>query len=89
MRKRYDELRALIDELRQATGDTEDETSVRALLILFPLLTEAELPLILSYPYPRQGATADAAMAVLARRFQIPAATLEQYLFPRPSRKTR
>lgn len=89
LRRRYDELRALIDELQTAAGDTKDEASSRALLILFPLLSETELPIIFSHSYPRRGATAGAAMAVLARRFQIPVATLEQYLFPRRSRKTR
>jgi hypothetical protein len=89
LRKRYDELRELIDELRAAAGDAADEQSSRALLILFPVLSEADLPIIFSHGYPRRGATAAPAMAVLARRFKIPAATLEQYLFPRKSRKTR
>jgi hypothetical protein len=91
LRRRYDELRGLIDELQTAAGDsdTQEEESSRALLILFPLLNEAELPIIFSYPYPRRGATAEPAMAILARRFQIPVATLEQYLFPRKSRKAR
>ena len=89
LRRRYDELRGLIDDLQAAAGDTKDEASSRALLILFPLLSEAELSVIFSHPYSRRGATAAAAMAVLARRFQIPIATLEQYLFPRRSRKTR
>lgn len=89
LRRRYDELRGLIDELQAAAGDTKDEQSSRALLILFPLFTEVELPIIFSCPYPRRGATSEPAMAILARRFQIPVATLEQYLFPRKSRKIR
>ncbi len=89
LRRRYDELRGLIDELQAAAGDVKDEQSSRALLILFPLFTEGDLPIIFSCPYPRRGATAEPAMAILARRFQIPVATLEQYLFPRKSRKIR
>lgn len=88
-RSRYDELRSLIDELRTAAVDPPDEQSTRALLILFPLLSEADLPIIFSHANPRRGATAAPAMTILARRFQIPVATLEQYLFPRRSRKTR
>ncbi len=77
LRRRYDELRGLIDDL-QAAGATKDEASSRALLILFPLLSEAELSIIFSHPYSRRGATAAAAMNVLAQRYQIPVATLEQ-----------
>jgi hypothetical protein len=52
-------------------------------LIRFPLFSEGDLEVIFRYPYPRRGATADAAMAVLARRFQTTPDTLDRYLFPR------
>ena len=86
MKKRYQELQHLIDELRTAAGDTDttDDSSYRfALLIRFPLLSEQEIDLIFRYPYPRRGATADAAMAVLAGRFNTKPDTLDRYLFPR------
>ena len=85
MRKRYKELQALIDELRTAAaeGDPGDAKCRLALLIRFPLFTEPELDLVFRFPYPRHGATANAALAVLARRFQTQSATLNRYLFPR------
>lgn len=85
MKKRYQELRRLIDELRTASAeaDTANGKYRLALLIRFPLFSERDLGVIFRYPYPRRGATADAAMAVLARRFQTTSDTLERYLFPR------
>jgi hypothetical protein len=85
MKKRYQELRRLIDELRTAAAeaDTADKKYRQALLIRFPLFSERDLEVIFRYPYPRRGATADAAMAVLARRFQTTPDTLDRYLFPR------
>jgi hypothetical protein len=85
MKKRYRELRRLIDELRTASAeaDTANGKYRVALLIRFPLFSERDLEVIFRYPYPRRGATADAAMAVLARRFQTTSDTLERYLFPR------
>jgi hypothetical protein len=85
MKKRYQELRRLIDELRSASAeaDTEDGRYRLALLIRFPLFSEGDLEVIFRYPYPRRGATADAAVAVLARRFQTTSDTLDRYLFPR------
>ncbi len=89
MKKRYQELRRLIDELRTAAA--EAETSSReyrlALLIRFPLFSERDIQVIFRYPYPRRGATADAAMAVLASRFQTTPDTLDRYLFPRSATK--
>jgi hypothetical protein len=89
MKKRYQELQRLIDELRTAASDA-DTTEPRcrlALLIRFPLFSEQEIDLIFRYPYPRRGATADAAMAVLARRFNTKSDTLDRYLFPRSAKK--
>jgi hypothetical protein len=85
IKKRYQELRGLIDELRTAAAevDTADRKYRLALLIRFPLFSEEDIDLIFRYPYPRRGATADAAMAVLGRRFQTPPDTLDRYLFPR------
>jgi hypothetical protein len=85
IKKRYDELQRLIDELRTAAAeaDTENPKYRLALLIRFPLFTERDIEVIFRFPYPRRGATADAAMAVLARRFQTTPDTLERYLFPR------
>jgi hypothetical protein len=85
MRKRYKELRGLIDELRTASleGDPDDPRYRLALLIRFPLLTEDDIGMIFHLPYPRRGATAAAALAVLARRFNTPTGTLDRYLFPR------
>jgi hypothetical protein len=86
IKRRYQELRRLIDELRTGAvdADTENREYRLALLILFPLFSEGEMDVIFRFPYPRRGATADAAMAVLARRFQTTLDTLERYLFPRP-----
>jgi len=85
MKRRYHELRRLIDELRTASAeaDTANTKYRLALLIRFPLFSERDVEVIFHYPYPRRGATADAAMAVLARRFQTTPATLDRYLFPR------
>ncbi len=85
VRRQYNELRAVIDELRAtaAEWDFTDENYPRALLIRFPFFTEEELSLIFDLPYPRRGATAKAALAVLARRYKIPTKTLDRYLFPR------
>jgi len=85
MKQRYQELRRLIDELRAAAAeaDTANPKYRLALLIRFPLFSEQEIDLIFRYPYPRRGATADAAMAVLARRFKTTPDTLDRYLFPR------
>ena len=85
LRKRYDELRALLDDIREA-GKLGEETDPRyrlALLIRFPLLTEEEIEITFSHPHKRRGTTAKAAMAILARRFNTPPATLDRYLFPR------
>lgn len=85
VKNRYQELRRLIDELRTASAeaDTANGKFRLALLIRFPLLSERDIEVIFRYPYPRRGATADAAMAVLARRFQTTSDTLDRYLFPR------
>ncbi len=85
IKKRYNELQSLIDELRTAAteGDATDPKYRVAFLIRFPLFSEQEIDVIFAFPYPRRGATADAAMAVLARRFTTTPDTLERYLFPR------
>lgn len=85
IKKRYHELQRLIDELRTvaAEADTAIPKYRLALLIRFPLFSEQDIEIIFRFPYPRRGATADAAMAVLARRFQTTPDTLERYLFPR------
>lgn len=85
IKRRYQELRSLIDELRTAAaeGDTADPKCRLALLIRFPLFSEQEINLIFRYPYPRRRATADAALAVLGRRFKAQPDTLNRYLFPR------
>lgn len=85
MKRRYRELQRVIDELRTAAGDadTTDPRYRLALLIRFPFFSEQEIDLIFRYPYPRRGATADAAVAVLARRFNTKPDTLDRYLFPR------
>ena len=85
MRARHKELRRLIDELRTAAadGDPDNPTYRLALLIRFPLFSKHDIDVIFRVPYPRRGATADAALAVLARRFDTRPATLERYLFPR------
>ncbi len=85
MRTRYKELRNLVAELQTAAadGDPGDPTYRLALLIRFPLLSKHDIDTIFRLPYPRRGATADAALAVLARRFNTRPGTLERYLFPR------
>jgi hypothetical protein len=85
MKRRYQELRRLIDELRTAAAeaDTKNRQYRLALLIRFPLFSERDIDVIFRFSYPRRGATADAAMAVLARRFTTTPDTLERYLFPR------
>jgi hypothetical protein len=85
IKKRYKELQSLIDELRTAAAevDATDPKYRLAFLIRFPLFSEQEIDVIFGFPYPRHGATADAAMAVLATRFQTTPDTLERYLFPR------
>jgi hypothetical protein len=85
MRTRYKEFRSLIDELRTAAaeGDSDDPTYRLALLIRFPLLSKHDIDMIFRLPYPRRGATAAAALAVLARRFNTRPGTLDRYLFPR------
>jgi hypothetical protein len=89
MKRRYTELRSLIDELRTAAadGDPDNPKYRLALLIRFPLFTEEEIDLVFRYPYPRHGATADAALAVLANRFTTRPDTLDRYLFPRSANK--
>jgi len=85
MRTRYEELRSLIDELRTAAadGDSNDPNYRLALLIRFPLFSTHDIDMIFRLPYPRRGATADAALAVLSRRFNTRPGTLDRYLFPR------
>ncbi len=85
LRRRYDELRALLGEIRDASslGNETDPRYRLALLIRFPLLTEDEIELAFSHPYRRRGTTAKAALSILARRFTTPPATLDRYLFPR------
>ncbi len=86
IRRHYDELRAVIDELWAAAAELDvTDNDGRALLIRFPLFTEQELSLVLDLPYSRRGATAQAALAVLARRYNIPPSSLDRYLFPRKS----
>ena len=85
LRQRYKELRALLDEIREAgsSGDGSDPQYQLALLIRFPLLTEDEMRAVFSERHPRRGATAKAALAILAKRFSTPSATLERYLLSR------
>ena len=85
MRKRYTELRDLIDELRTAAaeGNPGNPAYRLALLIRFPLFSKHDIDVIFRFPYPRRGATADAALAVLTRRFNTRPGTLDRYLFPR------
>jgi hypothetical protein len=44
------------------------------------------MAMIYAHPYPRRGATADAALAILAKRLVMSPA-LNRYLFPRRRRK--
>lgn len=80
-RQRYKELRAVIDEIRTLAADGVGQDSQRAVFIRFPFFTEEEMTLIFSYPYPRRGATADAALAVLGRRLGIAPDSLHRHLF--------
>jgi len=85
LRLRYKELRALVDEIRGAdtSGDGNDPQYQLALFIRFPLLTEDDMRIVFSERNPRRGATATAALAILAKRFGTPPATLERYMFTR------
>ena len=60
LRQRYKELRALLDEIREAgsSRDGSDPQYQLALLIRFPLLTEDEMRAVFSERHPRRGATA-------------------------------
>ena len=82
----YAELREVIDALRAEARDTgveDDPEACRALLIRFPFFTDEEFARLVTFPYPRRGATADAAAAMVAGRYRLPVATLNRYLFPR------
>jgi hypothetical protein len=56
MKKRYQELRRLIDALRStsAEADTANTKYRLALLIRFPLFSERDIEAIFRYPYPRR-----------------------------------
>jgi len=85
IKRRYQELRGLIAELRTVAAevDTTEPKYWLALLIRFPLFSEQEIDMISRSRYRRRDATAEAAMAVLAGRFKTQPDTLERYLFPR------
>jgi hypothetical protein len=87
VRAHYDELRAVIDEVRSLEQQGTGEQYRLAVFIRFPFFTPEEQALIYAHPYPRRGATADAAMAVLARRLAMSPASLSRYLFPRTRKK--
>jgi hypothetical protein len=87
VRTTYEELRTVIDEVRSAERDASGEQYRRAIFIKFPFFTDKEMETIYSYPYPRRGATKEAALAILAGRLIMSPASLSRYLFPRRGRK--
>jgi len=87
VRAHYDELRAVIDELRSAEREGHGDDYRLAIFIKFPFFTTEEMALIYAHPYPRRGATSNAALAVLAARLSMSPASLNRYLFPRRARK--
>jgi len=87
VRAHYEELRAVIDEIRNLEREGTGEPYRLAVFIRFPFFGEEERMLIYAQPYPRRGATAEAALAVLARRLAMSPASLSRYLFPRRPKK--
>jgi len=87
VRATYEELRTVIDEVRTAEREGVGEQFRTAIFIKFPFFTDEEMAAIYAHPYPRRGATADAALAILARRLVMSPASLSRYLFPRRRRK--
>ena len=87
VRETYEELRTVIDEVRNAEREGVGELFRRAIFIKFPFFTDEEMAMIYAHPYPRRGATADAALAILAQRLVMSPASLSRYLFPRRHRK--
>lgn len=86
VRALYAELREVIDCVRHEARERGlDNPSIArtALLIRYPFFTEEEFAAIFEFAYPRRGATAEAAVAVLVSRYRVPAATFDRYLFPR------
>jgi hypothetical protein len=87
VRASYEELRTVIDEVRRAESEATGELFRTAIFIKFPFFTDEEMAIIYAHPYPRRGATADAALAILAKRLVMSPASLNRYLFPRRRRK--
>jgi hypothetical protein len=86
VRALYSELREVIDCVRHEAKELglEDSSAARtALLIRYPFFTDDEFAKLFEFEYPRRGATAKAAVAVLVSRYRLPAATFDRYLFPR------
>jgi hypothetical protein len=83
VRATYEELRTVIDEVRSAEREGVGEQFRTATFIKFPFFTDEEMAAIYAHPYPRRGATKDAALAILARRLVMSPASLSRYLFPR------
>jgi hypothetical protein len=86
VRALYTEFREVIDHVRAEARDLgleADAEAREALLIRFPFFLEDEFAQLFKFHYPRRGATADAAAWIVARRYRIPPATLNRYLFPR------
>jgi hypothetical protein len=86
VRASYEELRTVIDEIRSEEREGAGDLLRTAVFIKYPFFTDDEMNLIYSYPYPRRGATADAALAILAARLVMSPASLSRYLFPRRPR---
>jgi hypothetical protein len=54
--KTYEELRTVIDEVRNAEREGVGELFRRAIFIKFPFFTDEEMAMIYAHPYPRRGA---------------------------------
>jgi len=87
VRATYEELRTVIDEVRCAEREGAGEQFRTAIFIKYPFFIDEEMAMIYAHLYPRRGATADAALAILARRLVMSPASLSRYLFPRRRRK--
>jgi len=87
VRATYEELRTVIDEVRSAEREGIGDQFRTAIFIKYPFFTDEEMAAIYAHPYPRRGATADAALSILARRLVMSPASLNRYLFPRRCRK--
>ena len=86
IRALYAEYRAVIDCFRaeaRALGLEEDRDAREALLIRYPFFAHEDLDRLCAFPYSRRGATAEAAVWMVARRYGVRPATVNRYLFPR------